>query len=60
MRGRCMEGSICIRPYPPGGSASAGSKSGISERRFYQWLIRKADERFDRHLDQQRPKRRER
>ncbi len=28
----------------------AGDKSGGSARRFYRGLIRKADERFDRHL----------
>ena len=28
----------------------AGDKSGGSSRRFYRALIRKADERFDRHL----------
>ncbi len=28
----------------------AGDKSGGSARRFYRTLIRKADERFDRHL----------
>ena len=28
----------------------AGDKSGGGERRFYRELIRKADERFDRHL----------
>ena len=28
----------------------AGDKSGGGERRFYRALIRKADERFDRHL----------
>ena len=28
----------------------AGDKSGVGERRFYRTLIRKADERFDRHL----------
>ena len=28
----------------------AGDKSGISEKRFYRELIRKADERFDAHL----------
>ena len=28
----------------------AGDKSGGSERRFYRELIRKADERFGRHL----------
>ena len=27
-----------------------GDKSGIGEKRFYRQLIRKADERFDRHL----------
>ena len=28
----------------------AGDKSGSSARRFYRTLVRKADERFDRHL----------
>ena len=28
----------------------AGDKSGVSEKRFYRELIRKADERFDAHL----------
>ena len=28
----------------------AGDKSGGSARRFYRALLRKADERFDRHL----------
>jgi len=28
----------------------AGDKSGVSERRFYRELIRKADDRFDQHL----------
>ncbi len=28
----------------------AGDKSGVSERRFYRELIRKADERLDAHL----------
>ncbi len=28
----------------------AGEKSGRSQRRFYRDLIRKADDRFDRHL----------
>ena len=28
----------------------AGDKSGRSARRFYRTLVRKADERFDRHL----------
>ena len=28
----------------------AGDKSGGGERRFYRALLRKADERFDRHL----------
>ena len=30
---------------------TAGAKSGVSERRFYRQLIRRADERFDRHLE---------
>jgi hypothetical protein len=28
----------------------AGDKSGVSEKRFYRELIRRADDRFDRHL----------
>ena len=28
----------------------AGDKSGTSEKRFYRQLIKKADDRFDRHL----------
>ena len=28
----------------------AGDKSGVTEKRFYRELIRKADERFDAHL----------
>ena len=28
----------------------AGDKSGVSKRRFYRELIRRADERFDAHL----------
>ena len=28
----------------------AGGKSGISEKRFYRQLIKKADARFDDHL----------
>lgn len=31
-----------------------GDKSGVSERRFYRELIRKADLRFDAHLDRLR------
>jgi len=27
-----------------------GNKSGVSSRQFYRTLVRKADERFDRHL----------
>jgi hypothetical protein len=29
----------------------AGDKSGVGEKRFYKELIRKADIRFDAHLD---------
>jgi hypothetical protein len=28
----------------------AGDKSGVSEKRFYKQLIKKADERFEKHL----------
>ena len=33
---------------------AAGDKSGVSERRFYERLLRRADERFDAHLDRLR------
>lgn len=29
----------------------AGDKAGVSEKRFYRQLIARADERFDRHLN---------
>ena len=35
----------------------AGDKSGVSEKRFYRELIRKADERFDAHLARLKKKR---
>ena len=38
----------------------AGDKSGIAERRFYRQLIRRADDRFDRHLDRIKEERRPR
>lgn len=38
----------------------AGDKSGVGERRFYKALIRKADERFDAHLDRLKKERRSR
>ena len=34
----------------------AGDKSGISEKRFYRRLARKADERFEAHLDRLKKK----
>jgi len=36
----------------------AGDKAGISERRFYLSLIKRADERFARHLNKLRAKQR--
>ncbi len=36
----------------------AGDKSGGNERRFYRELIRKADDRFDKHLARLRDERR--
>jgi len=30
----------------------AGDKSGVSQKRFYRSLIRKADERFAEHLEE--------
>lgn len=38
----------------------AGNKSGVSERRFYRQLIKKADERFDAHIDRLKDERRSR
>ena len=38
----------------------AGDKSGVGEQRFYQQLIRKADHRFDLHLDRLKAERRTR
>ena len=38
----------------------AGDKSGISERRLYRQLIKKADDRFDTHLDRLKDERRTR
>ena len=38
----------------------AGNKSGVSERRFYRQLIKKADERFDAHLARLKDERRSR
>jgi hypothetical protein len=35
----------------------AGDKSGVSEKRFYQELIRKADHPFARHLDETKKER---
>ena len=35
----------------------AGDKSGVAQGRFYRALIRKGDERFDRHLAQLRERR---
>jgi hypothetical protein len=36
----------------------AGDKSGVSEKRFYRELVRKADERFDAHFAQLNEERR--
>ena len=38
----------------------AGDKSGVSARRFYKQLIKKANERFDTHLDRLKKNRRSR
>ena len=38
----------------------AGDKSGASETRFYKQLIKKADDRFDTHLERLKKKRRTR
>jgi len=35
----------------------AGDKSGTSEKRFYKTLIKKADDRFDNHLETLKRKR---
>jgi len=36
----------------------AGDKSGVGEKEFYRYLIAKADERFDAHLNRLREKER--
>ncbi len=36
---------------------AAGDKSGVKEKRFYRELIRRADERFDAHLEELRKER---
>lgn len=38
----------------------AGDKSGVNERRFYRQLIKKADERFDAHLNRLKDERKPR
>ena len=38
----------------------AGDKSGINERRFYRQMIKRADVRFNKHLDQLKDERRTR
>ncbi len=38
----------------------AGDKSGINERRFYRQLIKRADARFNKHLDRLKDERRTR
>ena len=38
----------------------AGDKSGVNERRFYRQLIKKADTRFNTHLDRLKDERRTR
>ncbi|MBC6438533.1 MAG: type II toxin-antitoxin system RelE/ParE family toxin [Rhodobacteraceae bacterium] len=37
---------------------AGGSKSGVSEKRFYKALITQADSRFDRHLERRRRRKR--
>jgi len=36
----------------------AGNKSGVSQKRFYKALIKRADERFDEHLAARKERRR--
>jgi len=43
-------GGLPMHLILPGILLVAGDKSGTSEKRFYKMLIKKADERFDRHL----------
>ena len=42
--------AFAFDPEQKGIILAAGSKQGVSERRFYKALIAKADKRFDRHL----------
>ena len=45
-----MANRVCIRSEAPGGVV-AGDKAGANQKRFYEQLIKAADERFDAHLE---------
>jgi len=49
-RRRCMASCFRVRSRRGALLLIFGDKSGVSEKRFYKTLIRKADERFGRHL----------
>ena len=46
-----MESGLCLDTKREAILLVAGDKSGSSEKRFYRRLVRKADERFEAHLD---------
>jgi hypothetical protein len=45
-----VEGSFAFDPARHAILLIAGDKAGVSGKRFYRELIRKADSRFDEHL----------
>lgn len=58
MQGRVWRVAFAFDPERKAILLVAGDKSGVGEQRFYQQLIRKADHRFDLHLDRLKAERR--
>jgi hypothetical protein len=48
--GKSIEYTVIVTPRRTAIVLCAGDKAGVSQRRFYEALIRKADTRFDAHL----------
>jgi hypothetical protein len=49
--GGCWRIAFAFNPERAAVILAAGDKSGVCEKRFYKELLRKADGRFDDHLD---------
>jgi hypothetical protein len=49
--GGCWRIAFAFGPERAAVILAAGDKSGVCEKRFYKELLRKADGRFDEHLD---------